>query len=132
MKSLLVVTAVLGFQNAYAAAALVQIDVGACFMEDGNGNEIVACAPGVTGCDSTYKIKQKVTTQSANGTLKFTCVVDNVPNDTGEAVIYNLANTGSVCTIRDPLTGDIRPADVWQQTVSPDGTSILFCQAHSL
>jgi hypothetical protein len=78
-----------------------------------DGNPFFAVSPDV---------KVKVATQSAGGNLVLTCHVDNVPNHTGRAVIYNLANTGSQCTINDPLLGGMPiPTNRWQSVVSAGG-----------
>ena len=112
-----------GDSAAYAAPALIQIDVGGCTMSDGNG---------ITLFSSDPKLKVKVSTQSANQTLTLTCEIANVPNDTGRAVIYNAANTnGGVCMITDPLRNVVRPADVWHETVSASGQAILTCMTQT-
>lgn len=112
-----------GVSAAHAAPALVQIDVGGCSMLDGNGTQIFSSDP---------KLKVKVSTQSENQTLTLTCYINNVPNDTGKAVIYNAANTdGGACMITDPLRNVVRPADVWHQTVSASGQAILTCMTHT-
>ena len=112
-----------GGSIAHAAPPLVQINVGGCTMSDGNGNTIISSDP---------KLKVKVSTQSAKNTLTLTCEISNVPNDTGRAVIYNFANTGGgVCMITDPLRNVVRPADVWQETVSESGEAILTCMTHT-
>jgi hypothetical protein len=112
-----------GGSIAHAAPPLVQINVGGCTMSDGNGNTIISSDP---------KLKVKVSTQSAKNTLTLTCEISNVPNDTGRAVIYNFANTGGgVCMITDPLRNVVRPADVWQETVSASGEAILTCMTHT-
>jgi hypothetical protein len=92
-------------------------------MSDGNGTTVFSSDP---------KLKVKVSTESANQTLKLTCEISNVPNDTGRAVLYNAANTGGgVCMITDPLRNVVRPADVWQETVSASGQAILTCMTHT-
>jgi hypothetical protein len=112
-----------GMSTSSAAPALVQISVGGCTMSDGNGNTLFSSDP---------KLKVKVSTQSANQTLTLTCEIDKVPNDTGRAVIYNAANTGgAACMITDPLRNVVRPADVWQETVSASGQAILTCMTHT-
>jgi hypothetical protein len=94
------------------AAALVQIGVGSCSMKDGDGNSFTTTTP---------NIKVKVATPSGN--LVLTCHVDNVPNHTGSAVTYNLANTGSQCMIFDPLLGVPVPTNRWQEVVSAGGST---------
>src|SRR4029077_16680620 len=75
----------------HAEPALVQIGVGSCSMVDGDGNAFSTMSPDV---------KVKV---AKDNILILTCHVEDVPNHTGKAVIYNLANTGSQCLISDPL-----------------------------
>jgi hypothetical protein len=99
----------------HAAPALVQIGVGGCSMVDGDGNPFFAVSPNV---------KVKVATESTGSTLILTCHVDDVPNHTGKAVIYNLANTGSQCMINDPLLGGSPiPTNRWQSVVSAGGST---------
>lgn len=110
---------VLASSGAYAAPALVQISVGSCTMSDGSGNTVVTFAPDV---------KIKVSTQSTTQTLVLNCHVDNIPNVTGRAVSYGPAD--GMCIINDPLRGP-RVADVWRQTLSANGESLLTCQTNT-
>jgi hypothetical protein len=94
----------------HAEPALVQIGVGGCYMVDGDGTPFFAASPSV---------KVKV---AKDNTLILTCHVENVPNSTGRAVIYNFANTGSACFINDPLLGGTPiPTNRWQSVVSAGG-----------
>jgi len=110
----------IGSSGANAAQqALVQIGVGSCTMSDGSGNTVVTFAPDV---------KIKVSTQSQNQVLILSCHVSNIPNDTGRAVSYGPAD--GQCVINDPLRGP-RIADVWRQTLSANGESLLTCQTNT-
>jgi len=97
-------------------------------MTDADGNFFTTSSPDV---------KIKVSTQSANHTLILNCHVDDVPNDTGRAVLFNAQNTGGgQCVINDPLRGGPRIADNWHEIVSaggPDniGTADLSCMTNT-
>lgn len=123
VRSICLVAALMAFStpSTHAGSALVQIGVGTCTMADGSGNFFTVSDP---------KLKIKVSTQSTNGTLRFTCEVDNVPNSTGKAVIYGPADGD--CFIFDPLRATPRKADIWQQTLSANGNSVLTCQTNTL
>lgn len=124
VKNLNILTAVLmafGISTAYAAGAIVQIDVGGCSLLDGNGTQI-------TGT-TDYKSKLKVSTQSANGNLILSCRLNNVPNDTGRAVHYGLEDGN--CFITDPRDGSVRKADVWNSIISTSGEALLSCQTNT-
>lgn len=123
VSSACLITALMAFgiPATHAGSALVQIGIGTCTMADGSGNFFTTTDP---------KLKIKVSTQSANGTLRFTCELDNVPNETGKAVIYGPADGD--CFIFDPLRATPRKADKWQQTLSASGYSVLTCQTNTL
>jgi len=102
----------------HAAPALVQIGVGTCTVTDAHLNFITV----------SPNVKIKVSTQSANQNLILNCHVDDIPNDTGQAVIFNFNNTGGgQCLVNDPLRGAPRITDDWHEVLSPAGSADLTC-----
>ena len=92
---------------AYAAPALVQIGVGQCGGQDGDGNDFTAVNP---------TVKVKVATQGAAKVLTLTCHSE-APNHTGRAVTYTYPNAGT-CTISDPLLGGAVTTTRWEGVVA--------------
>jgi hypothetical protein len=107
-SALAIVLLSLASAPAYAAPALVQIGVGACGGQDGDGNDFTALNP---------TVKVKVATQGAAKTLILTCHSD-APNHTGRAVTYNTANGGGVCIVFDPLLGAPVTTTRWEMVVA--------------
>src|SRR2546430_719222 len=73
---------VLTQSTAYAAGALVQIDVGGCSLTNAAGETIFDVFDCST--DLNCKSKFKVSTESTNDTLILSCRVSNVANTTGQ------------------------------------------------
>jgi hypothetical protein len=92
---------------AYAAPALVQIGVGQCGGQDGDGNDFAAVNP---------TVKVKVATQGAAKVLTLTCHSE-APNHTGRAVTYTYPN-GGTCTVSDPLLGGTVTTTRWEMVVA--------------
>jgi hypothetical protein len=103
------------FAPALAAPAM-HIGHDGCTMGDGDG-----------GVDFFPDAKvTEVDTNSVNDNITYKCTAD-VPNHSGQAVIYNNENTGVQCGNTDfaVLTTD------WQETVSASGHAKLVCHFKS-
>ena len=80
------------------------VDGDECGMLDGDGDFVITT-------DS-----HRVNTNSKNGNAIFKCHAENVPNNTGKSVQYNMENTGFFCFIPGAgLTAD------WKEVVSDNG-----------
>lgn len=118
---------VFGISLAYAEPAIVQISVGSCSIVDGNGTPTGPIFPE----DSRYRMKVKISTDSANDNLNMSCHLQNIPNDTGRTVFYDYESTGETCSISDPRTGVVRDTYNWHATISPTGNVVFSCHAKS-
>jgi len=93
----------------YAEAAVITKDAG-CVLFDGDGNLVAPPGKDV-----------RVTTNSAAGTTKTSCMAKDVANDTGKTQKFNFDNTGIQCLADGVSTEN------WHAVVTRSGVSILTC-----
>lgn len=106
------VTAVFSGVPSTHAAANVFIDEIACGLLDGARN--------VVNTSDTHT----VITNNPNGNTVFRCSANVGPTPTGQAVIWNSANTGEPCDTPGGSTNS------WQEFVSASGEATLICHVN--